>query len=584
VGSTKRIVAVGRKLHFFDYEKIELPQLTDECPLVMALYNPITYTFITFSNRFVKIWDAYHGTVQRVYRNLSETDITSSCLDFRLRKFILGDHDGKLLCFDFMNGAEMKEFAYDETNDAAHMDEISKLAYCDEHATLISTSWDRSIAIHDEAEAEEGVLLRRITNSHKSDITALAHSYNLSLIATGSADSCVKIWDYEFVRLEANLVGHTSAITCVLFLDPLPCLISCDVGGNVLLWATRPSKVKNKILTRWKHRPANKNGAKPTAAAITSLCASWQDGETEADETGGGGGPEGSKRRGGKDEEKDEGKEQEDEPTETETFVETSLESSEDAQRWLARLKKLTKNRKSKLGKEADQTKLKKFLLYAGDERGNVVVWDLLPTLESLMEEYGSTAHGVGVVETPVDCGNERRHITYDASIGGGGDLNGTSKSWAGTDENNMAVSSDAVTLLKMWHAHSDAINNIQLIKEPPSLLTCSLDKLAKVWEHNGRPLGVLRAGGSKPGEWKFTYDQKGIQKAKLSAGGDIMEEVKEMGELVIPSDSEDEDDGTYTVDLDGIGFQETAFSIRKTPKRIPVNASNVGRRRRMHK
>ena len=62
------------------------------------------------------------------------------------------------------------------------------------------------------------------------------------------------------------------------------------------------------------------------------------------------------------------------------------------------------------------------------------------------------------------------------------------------------------------------------------------------------------------------------------------MEEVKEMGELVIPSDSEDEDDGTYTVDLDGIGFQETAFSIRKTPKRIPVNASNVGRRRRMHK
>ena len=412
IAATKRIAGVGRCLHFFDYEKIEKPELTDECPLIMALYNPITYTFITFSNRFVKIWDAYKGTVLRVYRNLSTTDITCSCLDFRLRKFILGDHNGKLACFDFMNGAEMKDFAYEETGDVAHLDEISKIAYCNEHATVISVSWDRSIAIHDEAEAEEGVLLRRITNSHKNDITALTHSFNLSLIATGSADTSLKIWDYEFARLDACLYGHTSAITCVLFLDPFPCLVSCDVGGNVLLWAVRPSKFKNKILTRWKHRPPVKNGGKATAAAITSLATSWKykkdDEKKERTASRG--------RAEGKEEEKEGSKEEE-----KDSFIESSLEKSEDAQRWLNRLKKLTKNRKSKRGKEEDRAKLDEFLLYAGDERGNVVVWDLLPTLESLMQEYGSTQHGTGVVETPVECGNARRHITYDASIGGSG-------------------------------------------------------------------------------------------------------------------------------------------------------------------
>ena len=129
-----------------------------------------------------------------------ETDITAMCLDFRERKFILGDHFGNLFAFDFLNGAKMKEFAYEETEDRAHHDETSRLVYCNEHATVVSVSWDRSVAIHSESEAEEGVLLRRIENAHSNDITALAHSYNLSLIATGGEDCTVKVWDYEFCR------------------------------------------------------------------------------------------------------------------------------------------------------------------------------------------------------------------------------------------------------------------------------------------------------------------------------------------------------------------------------------------------
>lgn len=153
----------------------------------------------------------------------------------------------------------------------AHFDEISKLVYCNEHATLISVSWDRSIAIHSESEAEEGVLLRRILNSHKNDITALDHSHNLSLIATGSADSAVKVWDYEFCRMEGTLSAHTSPITCLKFLNPFPILMSCDAGGNVMLWATRPSRSKNKLLARWKNRPSDaENGGKSYATAITT--------------------------------------------------------------------------------------------------------------------------------------------------------------------------------------------------------------------------------------------------------------------------------------------------------------------------
>eukprot|EP00520_Triparma_pacifica_P014822 CAMPEP_0118634720 /NCGR_PEP_ID=MMETSP0785-20121206/1698_1 /TAXON_ID=91992 /ORGANISM="Bolidomonas pacifica, Strain CCMP 1866" /LENGTH=682 /DNA_ID=CAMNT_0006525715 /DNA_START=109 /DNA_END=2154 /DNA_ORIENTATION=+ len=241
VRSNKMLVACGRAMHIFDYEKIEKPELTDEMPLCSAMYNATTSTFITVSGKHVKIWDAADGGgVSKVYRNLIETEITAMCLDFRERKFILGDHFGNLYAYDFLNGAKMKEFAYEETDDKAHTDEISRLLYCNEHATVVSVSWDRSIAIHSESEAEEGVLLRRIENAHSNDITALAHSFNLSLIATGGEDCIVKVWDYEFCRLESSLFSHTSPVTCLKFLDPFPVLMSCDAGGNIMLWATRP--------------------------------------------------------------------------------------------------------------------------------------------------------------------------------------------------------------------------------------------------------------------------------------------------------------------------------------------------------
>jgi len=40
--SSKRIVACGRVMHLFDYEKIEKPELTDETPLCSAMYNATT--------------------------------------------------------------------------------------------------------------------------------------------------------------------------------------------------------------------------------------------------------------------------------------------------------------------------------------------------------------------------------------------------------------------------------------------------------------------------------------------------------------------------------------------------------------
>ena len=97
-----------------------------------------------------------------------------------------------------------------------------------QYKSLISTSWDRSIAIHDEEKADRGVLLRRMNDGHTSDVTCSDYSDTLSLIASGSSDTTVALWDYEFARPEGICVGPTSGITAVRFIDPYPAVLAAD--------------------------------------------------------------------------------------------------------------------------------------------------------------------------------------------------------------------------------------------------------------------------------------------------------------------------------------------------------------------
>jgi hypothetical protein len=41
----------------------------------------------------------------------------------------------------------------------------------------------------------------------------------------------VRVWDYEKVKLEEELFGHTSEVVILKFLKPFPILLSADNSG-----------------------------------------------------------------------------------------------------------------------------------------------------------------------------------------------------------------------------------------------------------------------------------------------------------------------------------------------------------------
>eukprot|EP01135_Chromosphaera_perkinsii_P006586 Nk52_evm11s553 gene=Nk52_evmTU11s553 len=76
------------------------------------------------------------------------------------------------------------------------------------------------------------------------------------------------------------------------------------------------------------------------------------------------------------------------------------------------------------------------------------------------------------------------------------------------------------VSLQRLWKAHHDVITDIQLIENPESIMTTSLDFRVILWDHRGNRLGVLHQGRvERPGDelafkekyspWKFKCNKE---------------------------------------------------------------------------
>eukprot|EP00948_MAST-09A_sp_MAST-9A-sp1_P003172 g3172.t1 len=231
----RHIVAAGCKLKKFDSVKIK----ASEDPPIAALYNATNMTFIIAMGRTIEIKDARTGKREAIFHNIVKSEITSLCMDFRQRKLIVGTQKGDITEFSYRHGVYMKEFE-------SHHKDIISLRYCGSDCTLISASWDREIRIYDDITPDSGPLLRRMKNVHAKDISCCEYSHELGLIATGSADFSVRLWDYQLAKLDSDAVCeyHRGEITSMAFVPGWPLLVSADANGMICVWGVRPCPVR----------------------------------------------------------------------------------------------------------------------------------------------------------------------------------------------------------------------------------------------------------------------------------------------------------------------------------------------------
>ena len=87
-----------------------------------------------------------------------------------------------------------------------------------------------------------------------SDITCITYSGFLSLIASGSSNGTVSVWDFETGSLKVAFFSHKREITNLVFLEPFSVLFTSSKDGISCLWDCQDyNNLKTRCIGRLKN-------------------------------------------------------------------------------------------------------------------------------------------------------------------------------------------------------------------------------------------------------------------------------------------------------------------------------------------
>lgn len=238
------LITAGSKMHIFRAE----PSMTVDATPAGAWFSPYTAEFCVLLRDAV-ILDASDGKIlRRAFQQVPGREITTFCVDARHKKAVVGDQKGDLRVYDGVTGRMVMSAT-------PHYSEVSAILFIDESNTFISAGWDRRIQVHDamvcssasvvgcqhsqagKAASKPGSvpmnghrcakLLRSVARAHEGDITLLAASASLGLLATASSDLTVRVREKDYMRLspchhQVEERRAISYVTLLLLIKPRP--------------------------------------------------------------------------------------------------------------------------------------------------------------------------------------------------------------------------------------------------------------------------------------------------------------------------------------------------------------------------
>lgn len=118
-----------------------------------------------------------------------------------------------------------------------HKDYVKALAHASESGYVASGGFDKCIKLWDIREARAAPMLELDDKAVKTSVYALSVNPSGSVIAAGSPEQHVKVWDPRSGKKCAELVGHTDNVRAVLVSEDGRFLLSGSADSTVRLWS-----------------------------------------------------------------------------------------------------------------------------------------------------------------------------------------------------------------------------------------------------------------------------------------------------------------------------------------------------------
>jgi WD40 repeat protein len=109
-----------------------------------------------------------------------------------------------------------------------HTDGVRSVAFSPDSRLLASGSWDNTVILWD--------VETRTLRGHTAPVWSVAFSPDGRLLASGSLDNTIKLWDVETGQEVRTLSGHNDWVLSVAFSPDGRLLASASQDGTVRLW------------------------------------------------------------------------------------------------------------------------------------------------------------------------------------------------------------------------------------------------------------------------------------------------------------------------------------------------------------
>ena len=251
LSNAKQIILYGKhNLILFEKGKMAYPDLCDDNILIDCEYNPYNNKIITISTKNIKFWNIFNGKVDKIYEDLMNgNEIAVFELDKRKKKFYLGDNNGKIKCYNLINGLLLKEFK-------SHNDGIVNIIHSLKYGgILFSGSVDLYIRIHSNIDDKYDIYKEiNINNTiyftqENNILKKFLYNESENMLLMALKNAYIYYYDLNYNKFinepfkkEEKFVKRPSNLSCIIDLPNTQTLFIAHENGEKYIF----SKVNNK--------------------------------------------------------------------------------------------------------------------------------------------------------------------------------------------------------------------------------------------------------------------------------------------------------------------------------------------------
>ena len=177
----------------------------------------------------MKIWDA-------AYRNLVRTieldDGPATSLALNGERALTGHANGKVVLWDIDRAEKIATVQRNEAN-------IWAVAFTGDPNRFAAASHDWKVTLWD---ARQTAAPLHVLDGHENSVQSLAYSPQLLLLASGSADKTVRVWNLDTLDLKRSYRGPRDFVTSVAFSNSGKLLAAGALDGRIQVWSVLSSR------------------------------------------------------------------------------------------------------------------------------------------------------------------------------------------------------------------------------------------------------------------------------------------------------------------------------------------------------